>query len=71
MLELRTKVQVKKLSEEEREFVEGLYCEEMLPYEGRTGVIVGSDKQGGKRIYEVEFDATTSWWWAKEWLDLA
>lgn len=71
MLELGTIVQIKKLSEEERELVEGLYCEEMLPYEGRTGLIIGSDKQGGKRIYEVEFDATTSWWWAKEWLDLA
>lgn len=71
MLEIGTNVQIKKLSEEERELVEGLYCEDMLPYEGSTGAIVATDKQGGKRIYEVEFAEAVSWWWAEEWLDLA
>lgn len=64
------KVQLKKLTEKERQTIPLFYNENMLKHEGKTGTILELDTNfQGYIIYYIQFTDTQKWWWLEDWIE--
>ena len=64
------RVQIKNLTENERQNLPLFYSPSMTAYEGKIGIIIDVCNDAlGNIVYLIEFPDKKSWCWLKDWIE--